>query len=100
MTDRELLELIAQQVGVLTKDVGELKGLKNDVGGLKDDVGELKKEVSDLKVELKKTNNVIENDIKPKIEALFDGQLQNTARLERIEAEVVKHEEFILKRVR
>ncbi len=71
-----------------------------DASGLKTDFSELKQGQGKLENEVRKTNNVIENDIKPKIEALFDGQVQNTTELERIEAEVVKHEEFILKRVR
>ncbi len=71
-----------------------------DASGLKTDFSELKQGQGKLENEVRKTNNVIENDIKPKIEALFDGQVQNTIKLERIEAEVVKHEEFILKRVR
>lgn len=90
MTDRELLELIAKQVGVLTSEVGSIK----------EDVGNLSKQVDTLTNELIKTNNVIENDIKPKIESLFDGYVQNQNKLDRIEAEVAKRDEFILKRVR
>lgn len=89
MTDRELLELIAKQVGVLT----------NDMSTLKTDVADLKEGQQRLENEVRKTNNVIENDIKPKMEALFDGHSQNTEKLDRIEAEVA-HDEFILKRVR
>lgn len=42
----------------------------------------------------------MENTITPKIEALFDGYKQNTEQLIRIEDEVSKHEEVILKRVK
>ena len=90
MTDRELLELIATQVGGLTKQVD----------GLTKDVAELKKGQKDLKSETTKTNIVIENDIKPKIDALFDGYKQNTEKLEKIEEEVSKHEEIILRRIK
>ncbi|SHH55535.1 hypothetical protein [Sporanaerobacter acetigenes] len=83
MTDRELLELIAAQVGELIKDVSTLKVGQNN-----------------LKDEVKKTNVTIENDIQPKINALFDGYKQNPDKLNKIEEEVSKHEEFILKRVK
>ena len=97
MTDRELLELIAAQMGTITEQVS---GLTNQVDGLTKDVTELKKGQKDLKNEVTKTNMVIENDIKPKIDALFDGYKQNTEKLEKIEEEVSKHEEIILRRIK
>ncbi len=41
-----------------------------------------------------------ENDLAPKIEALFDGYKQNTETLNRIEKEVSKQEEIIMRRVK
>ncbi|NLC42927.1 MAG: hypothetical protein GX783_01455 [Clostridiales bacterium] len=76
MTDRELLELIAAQVGKLTTDVDFLKA------------------------ESRKTNMAIEHDVQPKLVALYDGQKQLDEKLERIEEKVSKHEELILKRVK
>ena len=70
MTDRELLELIASKVG----------GLETDITA--------------------KTDLTIENEIKPKIEALFDGYYQNSDKLDRIEQEVSRQEEFILRKVK
>ncbi|MGI6698403.1 MAG: hypothetical protein ACOX3Y_07375 [Clostridia bacterium] len=90
MTDRELLETIAEQVAGLSVKVDGLeKGQKSLVEGQKA-----------LANEVKKTNLIIENDIKLKIDALFDGYKQNSEKLDRIEAEVVKHEEFIIKRIK
>ena len=74
MTDRELLELIATQVGKLTTDVDHLKA------------------------ESRKTNIAIEHDVQSKLVALFDGQKQLDEKLERIEEKVSKHEEIIWKR--
>ena len=45
MTDRELLELIAGQVGALTKDVSELKG---DVSVLKEGQNDIKKDIKSI----------------------------------------------------
>ena len=36
----------------------------------------------------------------PKIDALFDGYKQNADKLDRIEKEVSKHEEIILRRIK
>ena len=42
----------------------------------------------------------IENDHGKKLSLLFDGYKQNSDKLDRIEAEVTKHEDFILRRVK
>ncbi|MDD4680618.1 MAG: hypothetical protein PHP79_07000 [Clostridia bacterium] len=41
----------------------------------------------------------IENDHGKKLDALFDGYIQNSEKLTRIEKEVSKHEEIIWKRL-
>ena len=63
------------------------------------DIKDLKTEVGSLKVESKKVNSIIEHELMDKIEALFDGYIQNTDKLDRIEKEVSKHEEIILRRI-
>ncbi|HHV28875.1 hypothetical protein [Acetivibrio mesophilus] len=42
----------------------------------------------------------LENELNPKVEALFDGYKQHTDILERIENEVIKQDEIIMKRVK
>lgn len=42
----------------------------------------------------------LENNLVPKIEALFDGYKQNTEKLDNIEKEVSKQEEIIMRRVK
>lgn len=42
----------------------------------------------------------IKNDHGQKLGALFDGYKLNSEKLERIESEVTKHEEIILRRIR
>ena len=79
MTDRELLELIAAQVGNLTNEVEEVKA-----------------EVRSTK----QTVIRIENDHGKKLTALYDGYQQMNQRLDRIEQEVARHEEIIWKRVK
>ncbi len=79
MTDRELLELVAAQVGQLTQ----------------------KAEWVDSEIqEIKKTVIHIENDHGDRLKALFDGYVQNSEKLDRIETEVSRHEEVILRKVK
>lgn len=54
----------------------------------------------EVKNETKKTNVKIEHEIIPKIDALFDGYKQNSDKLDRIEEEVSKHEEIILRKIK
>lgn len=64
---------------------------------------EVKSEISELKSELREVKDrviTIENDHGKKLAALFDGHLQNTQQLDRIEEEVSKHEDIILRRVK
>jgi len=49
---------------------------------------------------VKKVVIKMENDHGNKLDALFDGYKQNTERLDRIEAQVSKQEEFIIQRVK
>lgn len=93
MGDRELLELIAAQVGKLTTDMGKLT---TDMGKLTTDVDEIK----GRQVRIENTVLRIEQDHGKKLEALFDGYQQNSDRLDRIETSVSSLEEFVLKRVR
>lgn len=58
------------------------------------------KEVNEKIDEVKKTVANIENDHGQKLSALFDGYSQNSSKLDRIETELSKHEEIILRRVR
>ena len=50
--------------------------------------------------EAKKTNTKIEHEVISKLDALFDGHKQNSDKLDRIEEEVSKHEEIILRRIK
>jgi len=97
MTDRELLELIAAQVGALTKDVSELKEGQNT---LTKDVSELKEVQEKVEDQVRKISIAIENDIRPKVTALFDGHIQMNNQLDRIEKEVSRHEEVIIRTVK
>ena len=78
--------------------------LKNEISSVKNDLtNEISLVKKDLSNEIRTVGNQVlklENDINPKIEALFDGYKQNTETLERIEKEVSKQEEIIMQRVK
>ena len=82
---------------LLTKMYSEMN---NRFDKVEKDIFDVKNEVFGVKNEVLKINMRIENDIIPKTEALFDGYKQNTEQLTRIEAEVTKHEEVILRRIK
>ncbi|HEX3030206.1 MAG TPA: hypothetical protein VHT34_13090 [Clostridia bacterium] len=93
MNDRELLEFIAAQVGNLTQNVETINKK----------IETLNKDIIDLKKGQDATNKTLvrmENDNNTKFTALFDGYKQNDEKLERIEKEVTKQEEIIMRRVK
>lgn len=100
MTDRELLETVSANVGQLTQDLGKLT---QDVGQLTQDLGKLSQDVETLKDEMhevKKSVIHIENDHGSKLKALFDGYVQNSEKLDRIEKEVSRQEEVYIRKIK
>lgn len=85
MTDRELLELIANQVANLTTQVTNITT----------EVKDLRSEVKDIKNKV----TIIEQEHGKKLDALFDGYKLTYEKLQKIEEEVSKHEEIILRRI-
>ncbi|NLA10731.1 MAG: hypothetical protein GX883_01225 [Firmicutes bacterium] len=102
MTDRELLELIATQVGKLTADVDEIKVLlptlatKEELAYLatKEDLAGVKSEIDSLKSIVIR----IENDHGQKLGVLLNGYKQNAERLDRVEAKLAEHDEILMKK--
>ncbi len=100
MTDRELLELIAAQVGSLTTKVDRVD---NRLTKVESELTEVKGELTEVKADVRFTKETvvkIENDHGQKLKALFDGYELHSEKLDRIEQEVSKHDEFILKRLK
>jgi outer membrane murein-binding lipoprotein Lpp len=99
MTDRDILELIATQVGKLTTKVDKLttqvNGLTKDMAGVKATMA-TKDELAKVKAIVIK----IEHDHGQKLGALFDEHKLISEKLDLIEAEVSRHEEIILRRIK
>lgn len=98
MTDRELLEVILEKIGGMD---ARLTGVETNMA-TKAELAEIranmasKDELSSVKAIVIK----IEHDHGQKLGALFDGYAQNSEKLDRIEAEITRHEEIIMRRVR
>ena len=74
----------------MTKMYGEMQG------GFK----EVNSRIDNLEKEVRETKNkviIIEQEHGKKLDTLFDGYKQNADKLDRIENEVSKHEEIILR---
>ena len=93
-------DIVENDINGLKEDVNGLKedvnGLKEDVNGLKEDVNGLEEDVNGLKKDVLR----IEQNHGKKLDALFDGYIQNTQQLEKIEKEVSRHEDIIIKKVK
>ncbi|MBC8061355.1 MAG: hypothetical protein H7Y18_11925 [Clostridiaceae bacterium] len=80
------------QAGFTKLEKGQLE-IKKDISEIKDDISKLESKIT--KIEF-----LLESEIKPKIELSLEGHKTNTEQLSRIENEVSKHEEVILRRVK
>lgn len=67
---------------------------------MKDGFKQVNERLAKVESEVKKTNITIENDIMPKIDVLFDGHIQNSDKLDRIEKEVNRQDEIILRKIK
>ncbi len=81
---------------LLEKVYIDLQETKSKLGSVDSRLGNVENRLGNIE------NTVvrIENDHGQKLDALFDGYNQNSEKLNRIEAEVAKHEEIIMRRVR
>ena len=70
---------------------------------MQEEFKEVNLKVDNLGNEVKETKNkviIIEQEHGKKLDALFDGYKQNSDKLDRIEEEVSRHEEIILRRIK
>ena len=84
--DDQLFELLTQMYSEMQ---GGFKRIDGEIQGLKSEVKEIKERVIN-----------IEDDHGKMLTALFDGYKQNSDKLDRIQNEVSKHEEIILRRIK
>lgn len=89
MENLELLQAMRQMMEEVVSPIYErMDRMEADFTSLKEEVASVKEEVSSVKALTTKTQITLENDIKPKINLLFEGQitLQNRfSQLDRME---------------
>lgn len=95
-----ITKMYAEMTSKMDKMYSEMQGMNERLGNVETDTNTLKSDLNILKSNVKKIGVKIDGDVTPKIEALFDDYKQNSEQLNRIEQEVSKHEEVILKRVK
>lgn len=93
MTDSELLETILYKIVGMDE---RITGMDERIAGMDADLKEVKK---DLK-HTRETVTKIEIEHGEKLGALFDGHKLLSEKLDRIESEVTRHEEIILRKIR
>jgi len=72
-------------------------------GEMQEGFTEINSRINKLKSEMRETKNkviIIEQEHGKKLDTLFDGYKQNSDKLDRIEKEVSKQEEIILRRIK
>ena len=89
MENMELLQAMRQMMEEVVSPIYErMDRMETEFTSLKEEVASVKEEVSSVKALATKTQITLENDIKPKINLLFEGQitLQNRfSQLDRME---------------
>lgn len=71
----------SEMFDLLNKMYSEFQGIKSDITSMKLSMNEVREDIDrgldKLVYKVDRTNITIENDLKPKIEVLFDGHIQN-----------------------
>ena len=93
MEDEKLFELMTKMYSEMQEGFKQVNNRIDKVDGRIDKVDERIDK-------LEKTTTKMEQEHGQKLDALFDGYKQNSEQLNRIEDEVAKHEEVILRRVK
>lgn len=84
---------------LITKMYSEMQDIKNNMS-TKDDLARVESKVDNLETKVDKLSIKVEQDLEPKIQVLFDGYSTHTEQLTRIEDEVARHDEVIIRRVK
>lgn len=97
----ELIEKMYAEMQQGFKQTNErFDNIENRLGNVEDKLGNVENRLNGVEGEVRKLGVKVDGEVTPKIEALLDGYKQNSEQLTRIDQEVSKHEEVILRRVK
>lgn len=97
MENEKMFDLMSKIYAELQSTKNEMKQGFSEVNSRLDKV---ENRLDKVEKEVTKLGTVIDGEVSPKITALFDGYKANSEQLNRIEKEVSKHEEVILRRIK
>ena len=107
MTDRELLEKILKKIGSMDSGMNSMESkissMDSRMNSMESKISSMETKMTDIKAAVIFTKDIvtkIENEHGQMLGVLFDGYTQNSEKLDRIEIEVSKHEEIILKKLK
>jgi septal ring factor EnvC (AmiA/AmiB activator) len=104
MDNEKIFELLEKFYGEFNRFQNETKAELNETkAGLnetKAGLNETKAGLAELKNITTKIELAIETDINPKIQALLDGHVNHSEQLSRIEKEITRQDEIIMRRIK
>ena len=101
MTNEDkMFELMTQMYSEFRGFKTEMLDFKTEMLGFKTEMLDFKTEITEKVDSINKTVIKVENEHGKKLSALFDGWKQNTEQLEKIEKEVSRQDEVILRKIK
>jgi len=99
--DEKMFDLMSKMYGEMQKGFKRIDVLEHEIKGIKNEVQGIKEDMQGIKEDMATKKDIIKIEIEhgKKLDALFDGYKQNSEQLTRIENEVKRHDDFILRRV-
>lgn len=82
------------------KTTEKLGNLEAKLGSLESKVDNLESKVDNIDNKVDKLSIKVEQDIEPKIHALFDGYSTNTEQLSTIKGKILRHDEVIMRSIK
>ncbi len=101
--NKEIAGINKEVIGINKEVIGINKEIIGINQKMEEGFNEVNTRIEYLETEVKETKNkviIAEQEQGKKLDVLFDGYKQNADKLDRIEKEVSKHEEVILRRIR
>ena len=100
MENEKLFEFLTIMHSEMKEGFSKIDERFSEIDERFNEIDERFSEVNNRLTKIENTVIKIENEHGKKLQVLFDGYRQHSDQLERIEKEVTKHDEFILKRVK
>lgn len=98
--NKDLFQLMTKMYSEMQYIKSEQKKTTEKLITLETKVDNIEGKVDNLEGKVDKLSIKVEQDIEPKIQALFDGYSTNTEQLSSIKGEVLRHDEAIIRSIK